>query len=285
MCVRARDAGARTDSGEVPHTHRSMPEELRVLFVGDVIGRPGRHTLAVVLPRLRRELDLDLVVVNGENSAGGFGITAATLRELRDAGADVVTTGNHVWDHKQFVDEIEREDRVVRPANFPPGAPGRGALEIEVRGQSVLVANLQGRTFMPALDDPFRTVDTILAQHPGAGHVIVDMHAEATAEKVAMGWHLDGRASMVVGTHTHVPTADQRILPGGTAYVTDVGMVGPRDSVIGVEPDASLARFLTGMPQRSPVASGPVTFNSVLVTMWEPQRQATTITRVDTENA
>jgi len=262
-----------------------MPDELRVLFVGDVIGRPGRHTLAALLPRLRDELALDLVVVNGENSAGGFGITAATAKELREAGADAITTGNHVWDQKQFVDEIQREDRVVRPANYPPGAPGRGALEIEVRGQSVLIVNLQGRTFMQALDDPFRAVDAILAEHPGAGHVIVDMHAEATAEKVAMGWHLDGRASLVVGTHTHVPTADQRILPGGTAYVTDVGMVGPRDSVIGVVPEASLARLRTGMPQRNPVASGPVTFNSVLVTMWGPQRQAKTITRVDTENA
>lgn len=262
-----------------------MPEDLRVLFVGDVIGRPGRHAVAHLLPRLRRELALDLVIVNGENSAGGFGITAATVRELRDAGADVVTTGNHVWDHKQFLEEIGREDRVVRPANYPPGAPGRGALEIQVRGRTVLVVNLQGRTFMAALDDPFRTVDAILAEHPAAHHVIVDMHAEATAEKVAMGWHLDGRASLVVGTHTHVPTADQRLLPGGTAYVTDVGMVGPRDSVIGVVPRASLARFLSGMPQRNAIGSGPVTFNSVLATMWEPQRQATTITRVDRENA
>lgn len=262
-----------------------MPDELRVLFVGDVIGRPGRHTFAELLPRLRDELALDLVVVNGENSAGGFGITAATARELRQAGADVITTGNHVWDHKQFLEEIEHEDRVVRPANYPPGAPGRAALEVEVRGQTVLVVNLQGRTFMPALDDPFRAVDSILAEHAGADHVIVDMHAEATAEKVAMGWHLDGRASLVVGTHTHVPTADHRILPSGTAYVTDVGMVGPRDSVIGVVPQASLARFLTGMPQRNLIASGPVTFNSVLVTMWEPQRQARTITRIDKENA
>ncbi|MBO0707453.1 MAG: TIGR00282 family metallophosphoesterase [Candidatus Dormibacteraeota bacterium] len=258
---------------------------MRVLFVGDVIGRPGRHAFARLLPRLRDELALDLVVVNGENSAGGFGITAATALELREAGADVVTTGNHVWDHKQFLEEIEQEERIVRPANYPPGAPGRGALEIDVRGRTVLVVNLQGRTFMPALDDPFRSVDAILDGHPGADHVIVDMHAEATAEKVAMGWHLDGRASLVVGTHTHVPTADQRILPGGTAYVTDVGMVGPRDSVIGVVPQASLARFLTGMPQRNLIASGPVTFNSVLVTMWEPQRQATTITRIDKENA
>ncbi len=262
-----------------------MPDELRVLFVGDVIGRPGRHSFAQLVPRLREELALDLLVVNGENSAGGFGITAATARELREAGADVVTTGNHVWDHKQFLAEIEHEDRVLRPANYPRGAPGRGALEIEVRGKTVLVVNLQGRTFMTALDDPFRTVDAILTDHVGADCVIVDMHAEATAEKVAMGWHLDARASLVAGTHTHVPTADQRILPGGTAYVTDVGMVGPRDSVIGVVPQASLARFLTGMPQRNLVASGPVTFNSVLVTMWGPQGQATTITRVDRENA
>lgn len=261
-----------------------MGDDLRVLFVGDVIGRPGRHAFASLLPGLRQDLALDLVVVNGENSAGGFGITSATARELREAGADVITTGNHVWDHKQFLEEIEHEDRVLRPANYPPGAPGRGALEVEVQGCRVLVVNLMGRTFMQALDDPFRTVDEILAQHPGADQVIVDLHAEATAEKVAMGWHLDGRAGLVAGTHTHVPTADQRILPRGTAYVTDVGMVGPRDSVIGVVAEASLARFLTGMPQRNPVAAGPVTFNSVLVTMWKPYRKATTITRVDKEN-
>ncbi|MGH7911960.1 MAG: TIGR00282 family metallophosphoesterase [Candidatus Dormibacteraceae bacterium] len=254
---------------------------LRVLFVGDVIGRPGRHAVTRLLPGLREELQVDLVVVNGENSAGGFGITAATAQELRQAGADVVTTGNHVWDQKQFLEEIEAAHFVVRPANYPPGAPGRGAVEVEAAGRRILVVNLQGRTFMPALDDPFRAADEILLEHPEVDHVIVDMHAEATAEKVAMGWHLDGRVSLVAGTHTHVPTADQRILPGGTAYVTDVGMVGPQDSVIGVTPESSLARFRTGLPQRNLVAGGPVTFNSVLVTMSRPNRRASTITRVD----
>jgi metallophosphoesterase (TIGR00282 family) len=259
-------------------------DDFRILFVADVVGQPGREGLKSLLPPLRAEFEPDLTIVNGENSAGGFGITAKTAAELRSAGADVITTGNHVWDRSQFVEEIAGLDYVLRPYNFPPGAPGRGALEVEVDGVRVLVLNLQGRIFLPDLDDPFRAANEILAAHSGARIVFCDMHAEATSEKVAMGWHLDGRASAVVGTHTHVPTADQRVLPGGTAYVTDVGMVGPRDGVIGVDKGAALDRFLTGMPHKFETATGVVTFNSVLVTISRPTGRAKSIQRVDREH-
>jgi 2',3'-cyclic-nucleotide 2'-phosphodiesterase len=259
-------------------------DDFRILFVADVVGRPGRAAVAALLPGLREELRPHLTILNGENSAGGFGITAATIKELRAAGADVITTGNHVWDQKQFVEEILTVDRVLRPSNYPPGAPGRGSTVVEADGEQVLVMNLQGRIFLPDLDDPFREADAVLAANPGPRIVFCDMHAEATSEKSAMGWHLAGRASAVVGTHTHVPTADARVLPGGTAYVTDVGMVGPRDSVIGVQKEAALGRFLTGMPHRFETASGVVTFNSVLVTISRRTGRATSIQRIDREH-
>ncbi|HEY4027363.1 MAG TPA: TIGR00282 family metallophosphoesterase [Candidatus Dormibacteraeota bacterium] len=259
-------------------------DDFRILFVADVVGRPGRAAVAALLPRLRAELDPHLTIVNGENSAGGFGITAGTARELQSSGADVITTGNHVWDQKQFVDEITQVERVLRPCNYPPGAPGTGEIVVEADGEEVLVMNLQGRVFLPELDNPFRCADAVLARHPGTRIVFCDMHAEATSEKVAMGWHLDGRASAVVGTHTHVATADARVLPGGTAYVTDVGMVGPRDGVLGVQKEAALHRFLTGMPHRFETASGAVTFNSVLVTIGRRTGRATSIQRFDREH-
>ena len=265
---------------------QSGPEEdvFRLLFVGDVVGRPGRRALTALLPGLRDELQPHLVIVNGENSAGGYGITAATAREMLNAGADLITTGNHVWDQRQFVEEISGLDQVLRPYNFPPGAPGVGALEVEADGLRVLVMNLQGRIFLPDLDDPFRAADHILASYPDAHIIVCDMHAEATSEKVAMGWYLDGRASVVIGTHTHVPTADARVLAHGTAYVTDVGMVGPRDGVIGVDREAVLQRFLSGMPRRLETAEGTVTFNSVLVTISRPYGQAIQIQRIDREH-
>ncbi|HEY7200565.1 MAG TPA: TIGR00282 family metallophosphoesterase [Candidatus Dormibacteraeota bacterium] len=259
-------------------------DDFRILFVADVFGRPGRAAVAALLPALRDEVQPHLTIVNGENSAGGFGITAATARELHASGADLITTGNHVWDQKQFVEEIAQCDRVLRPCNYPPGAPGHGAVVLEADGERVLVMNLQGRIFLPDLEDPFRTADAVLAAHPEPRIVFCDMHAEATSEKTAMGWHLDGRASAVVGTHTHIPTADARVLPGGTAYVTDVGMVGPRDSVIGVQKEAALRRFLTGMPHRFETASGIVTFNSVLVTISRRTGRATSIQRIDREH-
>jgi metallophosphoesterase (TIGR00282 family) len=260
-----------------------LAEEFRVLFVGDVVGRPGRLGLAAILPDLRTELEVHLVVVNGENSAGGFGITAKTTEEILAAGADVVTTGNHVWRQKQFVEEITSLRQVLRPHNFPPGVPGVGALMLEASGEPILVMNLQGRIFLDDLDDPFRAADAALAAHPAVRIVLCDMHAEATSEKVAMGWYLNGRASAVVGTHTHVPTADTRVLPGGTAYVTDVGMVGPRDGVIGVDREAALSRFLTAMPNRFETATGVVTFNSVLVTISRLSGRAVAIQRIDRE--
>ncbi len=254
---------------------------MRVLFVGDVVGRPGRQACAALIPRIRAEHRIDLAIVNGENAAGGAGLTADTARELREAGADVVTNGNHVWDQRQFLAEIERLDYAIRPLNLPPRNPGRGW----VVAKGALVVNAIGRVFMAAQDDPFRALDALLAElGDGAPRVrILDWHAEATSEKVAMGWHLDGRFSAVLGSHTHVPTADARILPGGTAFVSDTGMVGPRDSVLGIKPHIILERFATGQPRRFEVADGPVRFNSVVVDVDETTGKATGIARLDRE--
>jgi metallophosphoesterase (TIGR00282 family) len=204
--------------------------------------------------------------------------------ELKAAGADVITTGNHVYAQKEFVNDLPALENVIRPANYPPAAPGKGWCLLSAGGHEVLVMNLMGRIFLDPLDDPFRTADTILAEHREAKIVFCDMHAEATSEKTAMGWHLNGRVSAVVGTHTHIPTADARVLPGGTAYVTDVGMVGPRDSCIGMDKDVVLQRFLTGVPNRFVVGSGIVTFNAVLVTISASTGRATSIQRVDREH-
>ncbi len=249
-----------------------MPSEFRILFVADVVGRPGREAVAALLPDLRQELEPQLTIVNGENSAGGFGITAAIVAELRRSGADVVTTGNHVWDQKQFVDEIVGLERVLRPANYPPGAPGTGHLVIEAEGESVLVMNLMGRLFINDIDDPFRAADAILAAHPQARLVFCDMHAEATSEKIGMGWHLDGRVTAVVGTHTHVPTADARVLPGGTAYISDVGMTGPRGGVIGVKREQAVEALVTQMPVRFETSTDDPWLNAVLIRCTEPRR-------------
>jgi metallophosphoesterase (TIGR00282 family) len=252
-----------------------------ILLIGDVIGKPGRKAVAGLLPSLREELKLDLVIANGENAAAGRGLTPRTAQELFDAGVDVLTSGNHIWDQKEILAIINEESPVLRPANYPPSAPGRGVLT--QRGVTVL--NLQGRTFMPDVDDPFRAADAALKDVANDAVVIVDMHAEATSEKQAMGRYLDGRVSAVIGTHTHVPTADARILPGGTAYVTDAGMVGPRESIIGNEIEPVLRRFITGMPTRLPVAEhgGPVQFNSVLVEVDPSSGRALRIERIDRE--
>jgi metallophosphoesterase (TIGR00282 family) len=229
-------------------------------------------------------MQVHLTILNGENAAGGFGLTAKLVAELKSYGADVITTGNHVFAQKEFLPDLPNLERVLRPANYPPGAPGQGWCTAEVGGHEVLVINLMGRIFIEALDDPFRAADAILAAHPNVKIVFCDMHAEATSEKTAMGWFLDGRASAVVGTHTHIPTADARVLPHGTAYVTDVGMVGPRDGCIGMDKDVVLQRFLTGVPNRFVVASGTVTFNSVLVTINGSTGRATSIQRIDREH-
>ncbi len=232
-----------------------------------------------LLPRLREELHIDLAVVNGENAAGGSGLTAEIARELRDAGADVVSNGNHVWDQRQFKDEIGTLDFAIRPVNLPPSNPGRGWVVVK----GALVVNAIGRVFMGAADDPFRAIDGVLDQLGASAPKVrvLDWHAEATSEKLAMGWHLDGRFSAVVGTHTHVPTADARVLPGGTALVCDIGMVGPRDSILGMRTDIILERFRTGMPVRFQVAEGSVQFNSVLVDIDEQTGRARSIERVD----
>ena len=262
-----------------------MPDsDFRILFVADVVGQPGREAVKAILPNLKKELHPHLTVLNGENAAGGFGLTAKIAAELKGAGADVITTGNHVFAQKEFVGELPNLERVLRPANYPLAAPGQGWCTLEAAGRQVLVMNLIGRIFLDSLDDPFRAADAILEAHREARIAFCDMHAEATSEKTAMGWYLDGRVSAVVGTHTHIPTADARVLPGGTAYVTDVGMVGPRDSCIGMDKDVVIQRFLTGVPNRFVVASGPVTFNSVLVNIDGSTGRATSIQRVDREH-
>ena len=254
---------------------------MRILFVGDVVGRPGRSAIGALLPAIRDEHKVDLAIVNGENAAGGAGLTGEIARELRDAGADVVTNGNHVWDQRQFMKDIETLDFCIRPINLAAGNPGRGWLV----AKDVLVVNAIGRTFMAPADDPFRAMDDLLAElGDRAPRVrILDWHAEATSEKIAMAWHLDGRFSAVVGSHTHVPTADPRVLPQGTALITDTGMVGPRDSVLGMDPRVIVGRFRDGMPRRFEVASGPVQFNSVLVDVDADSGHATGIKRVDQE--
>lgn len=243
---------------------------MRLLFCGDVVGRSGRDLLCEQLPRLRRELGLDFVIVNGENAAGGFGITEKICNEFYEAGADVVTTGNHVWDQKETIGFIDRDPRLLRPLNYPAGTPGRGAGVFPApRGRKVMVLNPMGRLFMDPLDDPFATVERELAsQRLGAtvDAIVVDVHAEATSEKMALGQLLDGRVSLVVGTHTHIPTADTQILPKGTAYQTDAGMCGDYDSVIGMEKGVPIARFTRKLPtERMAAASGPATLCAVFV--------------------
>jgi metallophosphoesterase (TIGR00282 family) len=230
---------------------------MKILFIGDVVGGPGRRGFATAMPRLREEHSPDLVVVNGENSAGGMGITEKTAGELFEAGADVITTGNHVYRHREVYDYLDRTDRVIRPANYPHANPGRGHTVIEVAGRRVGVVNLSGSAGLTVSRNPFHEIDAILARI-GADVVIVDFHAEMTSEKVAMGWHLDGQVAAVLGTHTHVPTADARVLPQGTAYISDVGMTGPRAGVLGVKPEQALATFTTQMPVKFETADQDV---------------------------
>jgi metallophosphoesterase (TIGR00282 family) len=256
---------------------------MRILFIGDIFGRPGREVARRALPALVERHDLDLVVANVENCAAGFGVTGDLAEAILGYGVHVMTTGNHVWDKKEVLDYIPRQPRLLRPANFPPGVPGRGSYLAQTRGgETVGVLNLMGRIFMTPLDDPFaialREIEALRAK---TRVILVDFHAEATSEKVSMGWHLDGRVTAVVGTHTHVQTADERILPKGTAYITDAGMTGPYDSIIGVSVDAALGRFLTGMPAKFEAATGPARLNAVLVTADASTGRATGIERVN----
>jgi 2',3'-cyclic-nucleotide 2'-phosphodiesterase len=239
---------------------------VKLLFVGDVVGGIGRRTLAELLPGLRERHRPDFVVVNGENAAGGLGITPKTARELLDLGVDAITLGNHAYRHREVYDYLDREPRIVRPSNYPKGSPGRGHTVVEANGMRLGVVNLSGQLFLDAVRSPFAEADAVLAELRGkADAVLVDMHGEATSEKVALGWHVDGRVMACVGTHTHIPTADARVLPGGTAYVTDVGMTGPRGGVIGVKREQALERFLTLTHVRFETSDEDPWLNAVLV--------------------
>jgi 2',3'-cyclic-nucleotide 2'-phosphodiesterase len=239
---------------------------MKVLFIGDVVGGPGRRGLKAAMPSLKERHNPDLVIVNGENSAGGIGITERTANDLFEAGADVITTGNHVYRHRDAYDYLDRSDRVIRPANYPHANPGRGHTVVEAAGCRVGVINLSGAVGLQVARSPFHEVDAIL-ERIEADAVIIDFHAEVTSEKVAMGWHLDGQVSAVCGTHTHVPTADARVLPQGTAFICDVGMTGSRTSVLGVKPELALAKLITQMPVRFETAEDDVWVMGVVVTV------------------
>ncbi len=251
---------------------------MRFLIVGDVVGKPGRRAVKSVVPGLRQEYSTDLVIANAENSAGGVGLTSETARELLSYGVDVLTTGNHIWAKKEIIPYLDGKLPIIRPLNFPPGLPGRGYLEI---GQTVVV-NLVGRTFMTGSDDPFRVMDKLLAELNRVKKVIiVDFHAEATSEKGALSYYLDGRVSAVLGTHTHVGTVDTRILPGGTACVSDIGMAGAMESIIGDDIDSVIKRFLTNMPHAIAVGKGNLFLNSVLIDVDGSTGKALGIKRID----
>lgn len=259
---------------------------MRILFIGDIFGRPGRTIVRERLAGLVRDHKVDLVIANGENAAAGFGITPQLAEELFDLGIEVITTGNHVWDKREIMEYFEMADgphspsrRLLRPANFSPGLPGTGVYQGRKGDIPYAVINLQGRVFMASNDDPFRKVDELLAKID-AKVIFVDLHAEATSEKISMGWYLDGRVTAVVGTHTHIPTADEHVLPNGTAYITDVGMTGPYDSVIGVKKELVVEKFLNNLPVRFEAATGDVRLCGVLVDCDQKTGKARSIERV-----
>jgi len=255
---------------------------MKALLIGDIIGRPGRVAVEKFVIPLREERDIDLVVANCENAAGGAGITPPVAEELFRAGVDVLTSGNHVWRKREAFELLKLDHRVMRPANYPDGAPGSGSVVIEtLSGRKVGILNLQGRVFMEPVDCPFRTATRELERlRLSTSLIIVDMHAEATSEKVAMGWFLDGKVSCVFGTHTHIPTADERILPKGTAFLTDVGMTGPYDSVIGRKTEQILERFLSGLPVKSEVAEGNIQLRGLVVEIDPKTGKATHVERI-----
>src|SRR5271154_1059884 len=256
---------------------------MKILFIGDIVGSPGRKIVHDRLADIITQRSIDLCIANGENSASGFGITPRLAEEIFAAGAEVITGGNHSWDRKEIFDFLPHEPRLIRPANFPEGSPGKGYyVGTAKNGVGYAVLNLQGRTFMAPLEDPFRTAERELAAiPPDVKVIVVDMHAETTSEKQAMGWFLDGKVSAVLGTHTHVATADNHVLPAGTAFITDVGMTGPHDSVIGMEKQGVLQRFLDAMPARFVVAEGDVQMNSVLIDVDEKTGHARSIERLN----
>ena len=255
---------------------------MKILFVGDVVGRAGRECVARVLPGLREEFAVDVVVANGENAAGGLGATPQVIGELLAMGVNAITLGNHTWRKKELAPVLDSLPNVVRPANYCPGVPGKGSMVVELAdGRKMGLVNVQGRVFMEALECPFaRAREEVERLRQAAPIVVVDFHAEATSEKVAMGWYLDGKCTAVLGTHTHVQTADERVLPQGTAYITDVGMTGPIDSVIGVEKERAIQKFVTGMPAEFRVAKGPTSVCGVVVEADEQTGRAVSIKRV-----
>ena len=255
---------------------------MNILFIGDIVGRPGRDLVHRGLRGLVEHYGIDLVIANAENSANGFGITRDIGHTLLEWGVDVMTSGNHIWDKKEVLEYIVTEPRLLRPANYPAGVPGRGSYVAQTGdGRAIGVINLMGRVFMVPIDDPFAgALREIEAIRHRTRIIFVDMHAEATSEKIAMGWHLDGKVTAVIGTHTHVQTADDRILPNGTAYLTDAGMTGPHDSIIGMEKEPSLARFLNGMPTKFEPAIGNPRLNGVVIEADEKTGRATKITRI-----
>jgi metallophosphoesterase (TIGR00282 family) len=255
---------------------------MKLLFIGDVVGKPGRRAVISLVPGLRNELGIDVVIANGENLAGGSGVTEEVAREVFGAGVDVLTGGNHLFDKRESHPYIAGERRVVRPANYPPGTPGAVSSRVRVPGGDLWVACVLGRVFMRPLDDPFRAADRFVdeARSQGARYLVLDAHAEASSEKMALAWSLDGKVSLVVGTHTHVPTADERILPGGTGFVTDIGMTGPYDSVIGMEKEPVIAHFRTGLYHPFKPASRDVRLYAMEVTLDESTGKTTAIQRV-----
>jgi len=260
----------------------SESKGMRILFIGDIVGKPGRELLRKGLRRLVDHYGIEFVIANVENSAAGFGITKDIGDTIVEWGVDVMTSGNHIWDKKEVLEYIPGEPRLLRPANYPPGVPGRGSYVAQSGdGRAVGVINVMGRVFMLNIDDPFQVVlREIEAMRSRTKIIVVDFHAEATSEKIAMGWHLDGKVTLVVGTHTHVQTADERILPNGTAYLTDAGMTGPHDSIIGMEREPSLARFLNGMPSRFEPATGNPRLNGVIVDADDRTGRAVAVRRV-----
>ncbi len=254
---------------------------MNILILGDIVGKAGRKAVTYLLPQIKQSHDVNLTIANGENAAGGKGLTPNTAEELFEAGVEVITSGNHIWQYRDVYPLLDSEAPVLRPLNYPQGVPGRGVLTRD----GVAVINLQGRTFMPgALDCPFHAADRALRDLGGCRMIIVDVHAEATSEKAALAWYLDGRVSAVTGSHTHIPTADTRLLPGGTAFITDVGMVGPRDSILGMEAGPVIEGFLSQLPTRfSTVDQGPIVFNSVLVQVDDQSGHAIGIQRIDSE--
>lgn len=254
---------------------------MNILFIGDVVGSPGRDMVSEYLPKLKAKFRPTLTIVNGENAANGKGITEKIYRGFLESGAQVVTLGNHTWDNKEIFEFIDSAKKLIRPANFPEETPGTGIVYINCNGQEVAVINLQGRTFLPPIDCPFKKADELIEEARKRTSIIfVDFHAEATSEKQAMGWYLDGRVSAVVGTHTHVQTADNRVLANGTAYITDVGMTGPYDGILGVEREAVLKRFKTTLPVRFEVTSGRTQLNGVIVELDKTTGRAKKIERI-----